>query len=116
MQERCQALNVGLASKPGILNITVDSDTTNHLVINASDEKTVQVQVQTLDQIALGTNPILLKIDVEGWEMPVLKGGQNTLNNQSLLAIILELNGSGEKFGFADSEILKFLNSYDFTE
>ena len=116
MQERCQALNIGLASTPGFLNVTVDSDTTNHLVIGAGNEKTIQVEVRTLDQIAFGANPVLLKIDVEGWEMPVLAGGQETLNNQSLLAIILELNGSGEKFGFTDSEILKFLNSYDFFE
>ena len=116
VQERCQALNIGLASTPGFLNVTVDSDTTNHLVLGAGNEKTIQVEVRTLDQITFGTNPVLLKIDVEGWEMPVLAGGQETLNNHSLLAVILELNGSGEKFGYTDSEILKFLNSYSFFE
>lgn len=116
MQKRCHALNIGLASIPGVLNVTVDSDTTNHLVIGAGNDKSIQVEVQTLDQIACGNNPVLIKIDVEGWEMPVLAGGQETLNNESLLAIILELNNNGEKFGHTDSEILKFLNSHDFFE
>jgi hypothetical protein len=47
----------------------------------------------------------LLKIDVEGFESDVLKGASTVLQRQSLKAIIIELNGSGKKYGFDESLI-----------
>ena len=41
--------------------------------------------------------PSLIKIDVEGYENEVINGAEKTLENQSLKAIIIELNGSGSR-------------------
>lgn len=42
--------------------------------------------------------PLLLKIDVEGFETEVVKGVDTTLSNKSLKEIIIELNDSGQRY------------------
>ena len=114
MESRVDARNVGLSSEVGQFLLTVDSDTTNHLVAGETTERTTLVDVYTADNICSGQSPTLIKIDVEGWELEVLKGAHDTLNNQSLLAIILEINGSGEKLGVADERVLDYLLKFGF--
>jgi hypothetical protein len=46
--------------------------------------------------------------------MPTLMGAVNTLKLTALKAIIIELNGSGIRYGFSDSTIHQFLTERDF--
>lgn len=55
-----------------------------------------------------------MKIDVEGFEWEVLNGGKITLEQDKLQAIIIELNGSGIRYGFNDDEIDNLLKEYGF--
>ena len=55
------------------------------------------VQQKTLDSYNFKTVD-LIKIDVEGHEFRVLKGGENTIKKYSPI-IIIEDNGSDEKWG-----------------
>jgi FkbM family methyltransferase len=108
------ALNVGLGSKSGFLSMTSELDTTNQIVIGETHNEITEVEITTLDEIAKGLDPALIKIDVEGWETQVLIGGFKTLQNPALLGLILELNESGLRYGFSDSEILKILGGFHF--
>ncbi|TAF78029.1 MAG: FkbM family methyltransferase [Bacteroidetes bacterium] len=76
----------------------------NHIATE-NEENTISVPIETLDLILKDTCPSLIKIDVEGFETEVLKGAQNTLNNPILKAIIIELNGSGGRYGFNELDI-----------
>ena len=102
---KVNAMNIGLSSKSGLLNFTRSFDTVNHVAENNTKD-TISVEVKTLDSVVEQfAAPILLKIDVEGFETEVLKGASTTLMNQSLKAIIIELNGSGARYGFDESKI-----------
>ena len=70
----------------GKLHFTKSLDTVNHVVTeNDSDSDTIEVNVSTLDSILLTEiTPILLKIDVEGFETEVLNGAESTLANNDL--------------------------------
>ena len=72
------------------------------------------MQVDTLDRVIKEINPCLIKIDVEGYETEVLKGADVTLKNPSLMALIVELNGSGRRYGFSDNDIHQKLLNYGF--
>jgi FkbM family methyltransferase len=112
IEDKVLLLNIGLGSKEGNLRFTSAFDTVNH-VASAGESDTVDVPMKTIDQI-VGKIPILIKIDVEGYETEVLKGAKELLSNSALKAIIIELNGSGERYGYQDEAIHQQLLSFGF--
>jgi FkbM family methyltransferase len=113
IHQKVTALNMGLGSEKATLKFTKALDTGNHV---AGDEELdcVSVSVDTLDSVATGKSPALLKIDVEGFEMNVINGAVTTLQNTALKAIIIELNGSGDRYGHTDNDIHLKLLQYGF--
>ena len=108
-----KVFNMGLGSEKGTLRFTDDLDTVNH-VLKEGDQGGVEIEVNTLDNMVETRLPTFLKIDVEGFEMHVIKGGKNTL--ESAMALMVELNGAGEAFGFTDDSIRRELNSCGYVE
>jgi len=114
MQEKVKALNIGLGSRNGKLQFTKSFDTVNH-VATENETDTIEVDISTLDSILLTeTTPALLKIDVEGFETEVLNGAEKTLADKTLKAIIIELNGSGQRYGYDEIQIHKKLIEFGF--
>jgi FkbM family methyltransferase len=112
------AYNIGLGSKRGQMGFTSNFGTVNHVIAEnelyqISDP--VTVDVFTLDEIITNERvPLLAKIDVEGFETEVLAGMEKTLRSSDLKAIIIELNGSGLRYGYDESAIHQMLNSLNF--
>ena len=97
--KKIKCINKGVGSKQGRIAFTSDSGTMNHAL--ASMEKcdnTINVEVISLDIALDNETPNLIKIDVEGFETPVLEGANDTLKKQTLHAVIMELNGSGNRY------------------
>jgi len=116
VQKLIDPLNVGLGSECSTLRFTHEQDITINHVAMDDDKEYVNILVRTLDDvIEERTSPSLIKIDVEGFETEVLKGGKNTLADESLKAIIIELNGSGSRYGFKDEDIHTLLLNAGFS-
>jgi FkbM family methyltransferase len=99
------ACNLALGNEKGEISFTTTLDTMNH-VATAKETDTIQVPVDTLDGILeKEKDPVLLKIDVEGFETDVLNGASQTLQKNNLKAIIIELNGSGSKYGYNEAHL-----------
>jgi FkbM family methyltransferase len=101
---KVKPLNIGLGSKHSRLHFTKHLDTTNHVAQTPSDN-TIAVEVRSFDEIINIEQPTLVKIDVEGFETEVLKGMATSLSHPDLQAIIIELNGSGKRYGYEDAAI-----------
>ena len=48
------------------------------------------VPLRTMDEILAGRSPIMMKLDVEGFEEQAIAGASGVLNNPSLQALLLE--------------------------
>ena len=103
---RSEALN----EKQESLRFSEGQDTVNAVQVTAGRA----VPGIALDDIDEAGSPTALKIDVEGWEVPVLRGARSTLKANSLLAIIVETNGSGKTYGYDDSEIHELVSEHGF--
>lgn len=114
-EKQIEAMNIGLGSEPGNLQFSADQDTVNHVLAEGeSARQIVHVPIRTLDDVLAGSEPSIIKIDVEGFETKVLEGAQKTLTNPTLRAVIMELNGSGERYGFDEEALLNSMLSFGF--
>ncbi|MCH8540757.1 MAG: FkbM family methyltransferase [Opitutales bacterium] len=117
LEERIQILKCGTGEKSKTVGFTHNLDTMNHVVeqIPENSSSITKIEIRKIDEILEGQCPSLIKIDVEGYEVPTLTGAEKTLQNTILKAIIIETNGSGKQYGYNDEEILTLLRRYNFT-
>jgi FkbM family methyltransferase len=98
-----------IGAEVGSVRISSDFDSTNRILGNHDSTKdSVLVEISTLDQ-EIQRIPKMIKIDVEGFESQVLAGASELLKDKNLQAGIIELNGSGENYGFLVSTIANTL-------
>lgn len=115
LENRVKCLNIGVGREQGNIVFTSNMDEKNHaLASGEQSDNTISIEVSTLDAVLGGESPTLMKIDVEGYETPVLEGAIETLKKQTLHSVILELNGSGSRYGFDESRILEMMFDYGF--
>ena len=106
-----------MGDKAETLRFTETEDAVNHVLDageDAGDRRVIEVPVKTLDELLNGREPVLFKIDVEGFEWPALQGARRLLASSALKALIIELNGSGGRYGFEDEKIHRLLLSNGF--
>ncbi|MFD2999150.1 FkbM family methyltransferase [Pontibacter toksunensis] len=113
IESKTKVYNIGLGSKRGILKFTTWLDTINH-VTTCQGTDGIDVQVERFDDIIEIKKPALIKIDVEGFEVEVLKVMEKALSNPYLKAIIIELNGVGNRYGYNEEEIHNMFLDYNF--
>jgi FkbM family methyltransferase len=107
-------VNCGLGEREGTLRFTTNRGGRNR--VSASDgPNTTAVTVRTVDDLVTetGLRPLLLKVDVEGFELPVFRGAANSLQD-SVRAIIVELNGAGREYGFSNEQVHQLLLGHGF--
>ncbi len=116
LEKRVDARNQAVGRDAGELEMIADQDTTNQALV-AGDHyagQSIRVPVVTLDTALRGTTPKLIKIDVEGFETEVLAGAKQILGNPALRAVIMELNGSGARYGFDEDSLHRHMQTMGF--
>jgi FkbM family methyltransferase len=109
---RCTAVS----SKVGTLRFSTSYDAMNHVMGPDEPGEFVETPMVRLDDVIGDRSPTLLKIDVEGHELPVLLGAPKTLANPSLMAVIMEINGLGSmREGVSDDEIIALMKGNGFS-
>ena len=115
LDDRARCLNVALGAAEGRVAFTSGLDTTNHALaeVEVATDAT-EVALRRLDDILDREAPLLIKLDVEGFESPVLQGAAKTLERPELRAVIMELNGSGARYGYRDADLLETMGDLGF--
>ncbi len=60
-----------------------------------------------MDALFETKSPIVIKIDVDGHGLAILRERKEIISNPSLLGVLMELNGSGARYGISDEATKK---------
>lgn len=107
-------VNKGVGEKNQTLFFTNNKNTMNKVSAIGEANHTSQVEVINLDGELDRNKNYFFKIDVEGFESNVIEGAHQILSSPNVVAIILELNGSGNQFGHSDESLHNRIISYNF--
>lgn len=105
IQHLATPMQIGIGDVDQMLTMTADQGGLNHVVDETWRGATVQVPVRRLDEVLAGQPSRLVKLDTEGFEINALHGGTRSFAEPSLLAMIVELNGSGDRYGNPDDAV-----------
>lgn len=105
--DRVIANNKGVGNEPGTLRFTGGKGAMNQVVAGSveADTEGQDVEVTTLDRELAGDRSMMLKIDVEGFELYVLQGANAVLSSGNVVAILIELNGNARAYGIEDASV-----------
>lgn len=78
-----------VGDEAGTIAFTTGLDTMNRVAV-AGDRNVQTVPLARLDDLLYEIPSVLIKMDVEGFETPALRGAEETLNSPSLIAVMLE--------------------------
>lgn len=113
--DNVKLINLGLSNKSGELRISNNKGSMNKILINKTNNDFEKINVTTLDKISENIqNLSIIKIDVEGYEKFILEGGIQTLSNNNLLVIIIELNDYTKYYDYNEINIINILNKFQF--
>lgn len=105
--DNVELLDYAMGDTETKVSLTDDDFTQARRIISSGN-----LLMKTVDSFKF-ENVDLIKIDVEGFEMNVLRGAKNTLKNCKFLMI--ELNNNSKKYDSSNAEIEKYLLSQGFT-
>ena len=116
LTSKTKCSNIGIGNEPKTVRFTTDLNTTNHVATSSDNQvNTIDVEINTLDNLHYNTSPSLIKIDVEGFESSVIEGATKILKKKQLHSIIIELNSSSNRYSFDENKIINFLLELGFT-
>ena len=116
MNESVKTLNLGVGDKEDELRFTMNQDAVNHVATKEDRDEVCVVKTKSLDQLVEEYGlPDFIKIDVEGFESNVVKGGRKTFSrDDGPNAILIELRGHGSRYGFDEEKIHQFFISFGY--
>jgi len=117
----CVVCRKAVGEKAGTISINIENDPQTSSVCDRprtdSPDKTRSVEVTTLDAILAEnpglSSPVLLKIDVEGFELQVLKGAAELLNISEIVIVETSIAKRFEG-GTVLEDVVEFMRSRGF--
>jgi FkbM family methyltransferase len=110
LDDRIELLNAAVGDAEGTLKLSVGQHGLNHVVQGVG----TTVPQRRLDDIISDRAPRALKLDVEGYEMHVLRGAPQILANPAFKVVMVEINGLIERYGESVDGIRTHLHSHGF--
>ena len=98
LDARSRLVNAAVGARAGRVRMSQHEDAMNH-VARPGETSALEVPVVALDD-DLPEAPLLLKVDVEGFETEVFAGAARLLADPALRAIVVELNGLCARYGY----------------
>ena len=114
--ENIQVHNVGLGAVEGMLTLAVPyinsgQGTFSESLYDSTEAYRVAVPVKTGDSMLVGINPSFVKIDVEGFELNVLRGLSTTLAQAKPIVAHEVCHEFMKSLGYTFNDVRKFMTT-----
>lgn len=115
-----RAIRCAASDRPGMLRFAPGrlNRGDNRVQAQAQDQSSAvsfEVPANRLDDLVPATKVDLLKVDVQGWEIPVLKGAERILSENRSIIVLIEFWPFGLRAaGFEPPELLDRLKGHGF--
>ena len=104
LSAKVELVNCGVGDKADTIRFSNSLDAINHVIYEDNfSGSTIDVPVDSLDNMLANRGANILKIDVEGYEANVINGATQVLENPELKAILMETNGLTEQYEFGQN-------------
>jgi FkbM family methyltransferase len=97
----------------GELRLTAGLGAANRAA-TAGESGAQSVPCDTLDELLKDDHPTVLKADVEGFELPMLRGAAAILDDPRLQVVLLELKNHGARYGYDEDDVRALLARHGF--
>jgi FkbM family methyltransferase len=114
LQDRVKVIPAAVGRSPGTARFSVGLGAENRVETGKEGGNSVTVKVTTLDEEFHVDPPILLKVDVEGFEVEVFAGAANLLKDSRLQAMIVEHNDSGAHYRLDEAALHREIREHGF--
>jgi FkbM family methyltransferase len=100
---------VAIGKEPGSLRFNTGKSSTGFTHVDENGE--LKAEVRTLDSYSL-TDVDFIKIDVEGWEYPVVAGAESTIRYNRPVIIVEQKPKNAERVGYRQFQASKLLQQW----
>lgn len=108
LADRIQVHAVAVGEAAGVVHMIASQDTTNHVVGADAGSPVSCVRLDSL----MGSRAYAFgKMDVEGMELPALKGASARLDTGDPAIWMIEVNGALFRYGFTVAELIEWVDS-----
>lgn len=113
--ERWLCLHTAVGDRDGVTHLSRPGNGFDHIVegpqahAGAAVELRPMARLDTLAALLAAESIGVLKIDVEGYELKVLRGATALLDERRIGAIVLESDGHDRRYGSSEAETIGFL-------
>jgi FkbM family methyltransferase len=98
---------MGVSDRAGELSFSSGVTSGVFKVVDSAAENAMKIHCERLDSLPLNGSDLVVKIDVEEHEWPVLQGSAGLFENERIKVIFLD--------GFSDKRVPEFLRKHGFT-
>lgn len=106
LQDRTEAVQAAVGARPGQISLTSTMGELNHVRREGEACDSISARMVSLDAFFSDrATPVLIKIDVEGFETEVIEGCRSLLTRLAPLALVMENAGNGAQYGYDEAEL-----------
>lgn len=116
LESRITLINCVVGNQSGHISFTKGLDAINRVTREDDLKKNSElIKEETLDNLLKNDFPSCIKIDVEGFELNVLKGAKEILKKPELKLLLIETNGLSKKYQLDEKEIFTLVHDHGFS-
>lgn len=113
LEHLAEPWKVAVSDTDGTLPFSTGEHATNRVLFEDRPD-VIMVEAKTLDTILDGRVPVLIKMDIEGYEHNALLGAEKTISADGCKAMIIEFSNMGECYGYGNNATHELLTAYGF--